>query len=146
MAERDRQRDAVDLARTAAEQVARVVAECEHRGAGLADPLAVEELRVERRCVEDARVRDLLGVSFARPLGSASTNRTRMPLVEQDTDDRSCPCGPPPKITMSSTRRCSSEIVPAPGPRSVRRADDDDPVADVDRLVAARDDHARRRG
>jgi len=68
--ERDRHVHAVRLGQHGAEQVARIVVEREHGRGRTPDPLAVEELGVERARVEHARPRDLLR-HLARPLRPA---------------------------------------------------------------------------
>ena len=120
--------------------VLRVVLHDEHCGAGLADPLAVQELRVEPRCLVDAHVRELCGGEH-RALRVGLDDPHAEPLVDEGAHDCAARAARAEDHDVVEAPLVLRERV-APRPRSVRRADDHDPVADVDRLVAARDDHA----
>ena len=141
MDDRDRERDAVQLCERRRIVVLRVVLHREDRGTGLADSLAVEELGVEARGLVDATLGNCAAVDLARARGSGSMIRTRKPW---STSARATarPVRPAPKITMSSSRSLVLRQGVAPHPSRLRRADDHDPVADLDRLVTARKDHA----
>ena len=142
--ERDRQPDAVGLGQDRAEQVAGIVVEREHRGRRLADPLALEELGVERGGVEDARVRQLLG-DLARPLGAALDEAHADVAVQQHARDRRAHLpGAEDHDVVHPLLLVGHHAAPLAGGR--RRADHDDPVVGLDPLLAARDGASRRRG
>ncbi len=142
--DRDRELDPVDAGESGGVVVLRVLAHGEDGSLRLADPLALEEVRVEAGGLVDPGAGSSSAIRRARSrFGSISRTPIR---CSSSCRAIAVPTCPPPKTTTSSTTPSPRRQQLAPGVRGLRRADHDEPVAGRDDGVAARDHHRVRRG
>ena len=110
MHDRDREVDAVQLRQRRGVEVLRVVAHREDRGAGVADPLALEEVRLDPRRVEHPRRPAASRRPCARARGRPRSG-ARGPAGRAACARPTRPIRPAPKMTTSSTRLRSTDMI-----------------------------------